>query len=197
MGKRSSFKRIPRDLYPTPFKAVVPLIPYLRRDGVHSFAEPCDGGGNLIDHLESFGLTCAYRGDIATGRDALALTVAACRGADAIITNPPYRYETDPPRTRRLMHDLIMHLQRIAPTWLLIDHDWMTNLCAAPYLPHCSDIVVVGRVKWFPDTDNGGKDNYSWYRFDANHRGGTAIHNDRGMRRKSSRPRLRRRLRHD
>ena len=34
MGKRSDFERIPRDLYPTPAKAVQPLIPYLRAAGV-------------------------------------------------------------------------------------------------------------------------------------------------------------------
>ena len=39
MGKRSSFERIPRDFYPTPFAAVPPLIPHLR--GVRTFAEPC------------------------------------------------------------------------------------------------------------------------------------------------------------
>jgi hypothetical protein len=27
MGKRSSFERLPRDFYPTPLKAVPPLIP--------------------------------------------------------------------------------------------------------------------------------------------------------------------------
>jgi hypothetical protein len=44
MGKRSNFERIPRDLYPTPVKAVQPLIPYLRAAGIRSFAEPDRGG---------------------------------------------------------------------------------------------------------------------------------------------------------
>jgi hypothetical protein len=39
MGKRSSFERIPRDFYPTPYAAVPPLIPHLR--GIRTFAEPC------------------------------------------------------------------------------------------------------------------------------------------------------------
>ena len=29
MGKRSDFERIPRDFYPTPYKAVLPLLPHL------------------------------------------------------------------------------------------------------------------------------------------------------------------------
>ena len=71
MGKRSSFERIPRDFYPTPYAAVPPLIPHLR--GVRTFAEPCCGDGALVRHLESFGLRCVYAGDIATGQDACAL----------------------------------------------------------------------------------------------------------------------------
>ena len=72
MGKRSSFERIPRDFYPTPRAAVLPLIPHLR--GVRSFAEPCCGDGALVRHLESFGLRCVYAGDIAAGQDALGAT---------------------------------------------------------------------------------------------------------------------------
>jgi hypothetical protein len=41
MGKRSNKKRRKLDFYPTPFKAVPPLITHL--DGVRSFAEPCCG----------------------------------------------------------------------------------------------------------------------------------------------------------
>ena len=72
MGKRSNFERKERDFYPTPAKAVLPLIPHLRSAGIKTFAEPCCGRGHLVRHLESFGLTCVYAGDIATGQDALA-----------------------------------------------------------------------------------------------------------------------------
>ena len=86
----------------------------------------------FVRHLVSFGLRCVHAGDIATGQDALALTIADCNGADAIITNPPYE--------RGLMHRLIAHFQKIAPTWLLIDYDWSATQQAAPFMPHCSDI---------------------------------------------------------
>ena len=116
MGKRSSFERRERDFYPTPFAAVPPLIPHLR--GVRTFAEPCCGDGALVRHLESFGLRCAYAGDIATGQDALALDSF---GRVPVITNPPY----DTKHQRKQMHALIMHFMRIAPAvWLLIDFDW-------------------------------------------------------------------------
>jgi hypothetical protein len=112
MGKRSNFERIPRDFYPTPYAAVPPLIPHLR--GIRTFAEPCCGDGALVSHLESFGLRCVYQGDISTGQDALALDHYG--NIDAVITNPPW--------TRKLLHPMINHFQKIAPTWLLIDQDW-------------------------------------------------------------------------
>jgi hypothetical protein len=99
MGKRSCFERREADSYPTPRAAVVPLIPYLR--GVRCFAEPCAGNGDLVRHLESFGLRCGYQGDIRTGQDALAID--SYGAIDAIITNPPY--------TRDLMHKL-SHISR-------------------------------------------------------------------------------------
>jgi hypothetical protein len=54
MGKRSNLPRHDRDFYPTPLKAVLPLVPHLR--GIRAFAEPCAGEGDLVRHLESFGL---------------------------------------------------------------------------------------------------------------------------------------------
>jgi hypothetical protein len=163
MGKRSNFGRREADFYPTPRAAVVPLVPYLR--GIGTFAEPCAGDGALVRYLEGVGLRCAYAGDIATGQDALARD--SYGAADAIITNPPY--------TRELMHLLIKHFQRIAPTWLLIDYDWSATMQARSYLPHCSDIVL-GRVKWIKDSRFTGTDNFAWYRFDSKHRGGPVLH---------------------
>lgn len=164
MGKRSDFERREADFYPTPRAAVDPLIPYLR--GIRSFAEPCAGDGALVRHLESFGLRCVYAGDISTGQDALA--VNSYGAADAIITNPPY--------TRVLMHRLIAHFQCIAPTWLLLDSDWANTVQGAPFMPSCSDIVAIGRVKWFEGTKYTGKDNYAWYRFEAGHKSGAVFH---------------------
>jgi hypothetical protein len=164
MGKRSSFDRIPRDFYPTPAAAVPPLIPHSRN--IHTFAEPCCGDGALVRNLEPFGLRCVYAGDIATGQNALALDYYGA--ADAIITNPPY--------TRDSMHALISHFQCIAPTWLLIDYDWAATKQAAPFVPHSSDIVSIGRVKWFENSKSTGKDNYAWYRFDIRHQRGPVFH---------------------
>jgi len=106
MGKRSNFERWERDFYVEHAAAVPPLIPHLRLHGVRTFAEPCCGDGALVNYLEEFGLRCTYAGDIATGNDALAR--ASHGESDCVITNPPY--------ARPLMHALISHFQRIAPT---------------------------------------------------------------------------------
>jgi hypothetical protein len=143
------------------------LIPHLK--GLKRFAEPCSGEGDLVRHLESFGLRCGYSGDMHKGRNALARE--SYGRIDCIITNPPH--------TRDKMHELILHFQHIAPTWLLIDLDWVANLQAVPYLPHCSDIVIIGRVKWIEGSKFTGKENYGWYRFDGGYKGPTKIHNHR------------------
>lgn len=177
MGKRSGFERRPYDAYDTiDGKAVRALMPHLT--GVRTFAEPCAGQGALVRWLVmEAGLTCVQQSDIQTGTNALCLT--SFNGADCIISNPPW--------TRQLLHPLILHLQKFAPTWLLFDSDWMFNRQAAPFLDQCTDIVAVGRLKWIANTDKHGKDNVAWYRFDANHRGGPRFHNRRqGMNQVSS-----------
>ncbi len=153
MGKRSNFERREADFYPTPRAAVVPLIPYLRSSGIRTFAEPCAGDGDLVRHLESFRLRCVHAGDIRSGQDAFERDDYG--GADAIITNPPW--------SRDVLHGLVTHFQNIAPTWLLLDADWKQTRQAAPFLPHCSDIVAIGRVKWIAGSKHTGKDNACWY----------------------------------
>lgn len=172
MSKRcNEYDRIPRDFYATPAKAVAPLIPYLRAAGIKTFAEPCCGEGDLVGHLESYSLRCAYAGDIATGQDALALDDYG--DSDSIVTNPPW--------SREVLHRLIPHFARIAPTWLLLDSDWAQTKQAVPFLPHCSDLLPIGRVGWFKESKHGnGKDNAAWYRFDVRHRAGPVLHPWRG-----------------
>jgi hypothetical protein len=169
MSKRDKGKFEPRplDFYPTPLAAALPLIPYLRNEGIESFAEPCAGEGDLVRHLESFGFNCVHSSDLNCGQDALGLVHYG--NPDAIVTNPPH--------TRKTMHALIRHFLRSGiPVWLLIDTDWAFTQQAAPYLPHCSDIVTIGRVTWIDGTDNGGYDNFAWYRFDADHTDGPRLH---------------------
>ena len=93
--------------------------------------------------------------------------------ADSIITNPPY--------TRDLMHRLIEHFQRIAPTWLLLEFNWAATEQAAPFMHHCSDIVILPRLKWIEGSKDTAKDDHAWYRFDSKHSYGPVLHNNRGQ----------------
>lgn len=165
MGKRSNFERVPRDFYPTPKEAVLPLLPHLPKKFM--FREPCAGDGALMDHLKPQGV-CLAGSDINPQRadivplDALTLEERHVYGCEYIITNPPW--------DRRVLHPLIDRFRTLLSTWLLFDADWMHTKQASGYLKHCDMIVSVGRVKWIPDSKMTGKDNCAWYRFrDDNH----------------------------
>ena len=165
MGKRSEFQRRPMDAYQTiDPKAVTCLRPFLR--DIRFYAEPCRGEGWLVRQLNEAGLICLWSSDIAdtdTPVDALDLTVDDLGSSDAIITNPPW--------SRPILHEMILHFQQIAPTWLLFDADWAHTRQARPYLQHCSHIVSVGRLRWIENTKQTGKDNCAWYRFDSSYSG--------------------------
>lgn len=170
MGKRSDFKRRPMDAYQTiDFRAVDILLPFLCNDNVRTFAEPCCGDLQLAQQLIYAGLQCLYAGDIIDGADAM--QVQYFGPVDAIITNPPW--------SRKLLHPMIVHFQRIAPTWLLFDADWCHTKQSAPYLNRCSHIVSVGRLIWIPGTTMTGKDNCCWYKFDDKHTGGPHFYGPR------------------
>lgn len=161
MGKRSDFKRNPRDFYPTPESAVLPLIPHL---GNIPFVEPCAGDGALIEILFNNGWTyCQYASDIKPLKEGINghcysdLKELDCMGSQ-IVTNPPW--------DRKILHPMIEHFRQLAPTWLLFDADWMHTKQSHEYMKYCKKIISVGRVKWIPDSKMTGKDNCAWYLFD-------------------------------
>jgi hypothetical protein len=167
VGKRSDFKRRPQDHYNTiDPRAVAALLPHL--NGTKTFAEPCAGDRHLVRSLEAAGLRCTWNSDLSDGLDARRLRPGMVRDADIICTNPPW--------SRGVLHDMIVHFQSLKPTWLLFDSDWANNRHAVPYLAHCSDIVAVGRLKWIEGSAHSGKDNTSWYRFWYQHQGPTVFH---------------------
>jgi hypothetical protein len=173
MGRRSDFPRRPHDDYETPYEAVLPLLPHL--NGAKRFAEPCAGRGQLVRHLEAAGLLCVWAAELREGinppanRIAEGVNVLACghhvfRNCDLIISNPPW--------TRQLMHPIIGHCCRIAPSWFLFDSEWAHTKQSASLLQHCVKIVTVGRVKWMPGSAGTGKDSSAWHLFDVRHKAG-------------------------
>lgn len=164
MGKRSNFKRVPRDFYPTPEAAVLPLLPHLGKR--FPFVEPCAGDGQLVDILDRNGFRCMYNGDIEPQRTSI--DVCDATSDHFPIGRSRFIFITNPPWNRKILHPIIENLSSQAPTWLLFDADWMHTKQAIPYLKWCAMIVSVGRVKWIPDSKMTGKDNCAWYLFKQN-----------------------------
>jgi hypothetical protein len=167
MGKRSDFKRRNQDAYmTTDTRAVQALLPYLTN--VEWYAEPCAGQLDMVKQLDATGRRCRMVNDISwtPGMDALKITNFG--NVDAIITNPPW--------TRQILHPMIMHFIKFAPTWLLFDSDWAYTMQARHYLPYCTDIVPTPRLKWITNSKHTSKDNTSWYRFAVVRTGQTVFH---------------------
>ena len=168
MGKRTNFKKVARDFYPTPEAAVLPLLPHLPPGT--TFDEPCAGAGHLIKHLAYFGHFCDSASDIAPPEEYNAtpfdaLNIPRCHG-NMFITNPPY--------TWKVLSPMITHLSDMALTWLLLPADIMHNKRMAPHMKICRKIVSIGRVKWFGNQT--GMENSAWYLFDAAHIGDTIFY---------------------
>ena len=155
MGKRSAFERIPRDLYDTPFQAVVPLLGVLKYRS--RFIEPCFGEGALARSL----IACSHRlveaHDLPT--DARAYSYSPAPGV-IFITNPPYWGQPAD------LHPLIENLSDQAPTWLLMPSDWLFNRSSGPLTIRLRRIVAVGRVRWIPGSASVGMENAAWLLFD-------------------------------
>ena len=92
----------------------------------------------------------------------------------------PVHYDYRAGRSAAGQRRLISHFQNIAPTWLLLRLAMAANEWMAPLLRHCSDIVVMPRLKLMKGTKNGGMEDHAWYRFDINHTAGPVLHNNRG-----------------
>lgn len=155
MGKRSNFKRVDKDYYPTidvrAWEALKPNLPYYFK-----YAEPCYGGGHLSRMI---GVDkCVYSGDVETGQCAFDLKLGDIACADYIITNPPW--------SRNILHPMIDHFRKLKPTWLLFDADWAHTKQSSEYMNYCKKIVSVGRLIWIEGTKTSGKDNCAWYLFD-------------------------------
>lgn len=151
----AKFPRVPQDRYLTPWAATLPLAPFLSEVG--TFAEPCCADRGLVQHIEGHGPLCIHADDLSHGTDALTDPVLKGLIVDRIITNPPYSWP--------VLKRMIPLFFSIAPTWLLLEERFKYNERCQRFMAHCSRIVAVGRVQWFPGTDHASRVNYEWYEF--------------------------------
>lgn len=174
MSKRTpGLPRRPRGFWPTPLDAVRPLIPFLPPTA--EWIEPCAGDGALLRHLGHLwpGGRCILASDIephAEGisrADALHLKTRP----DLYITNPPWPEggkRGDPAL------GIIVHLMRLAPSWMLLPWDFAANVYFREVSAACVEVVPIGRVSWLGN-GQGGKDNAAWFLFDARHTAGATL----------------------
>ena len=155
MGKRSTFDRVPRDIYDTPWKAVLPLVDVLKPRT--PFIEPAFGEGALARSLVACGHRLVEAHDLPT--DARTHSYSPGPGV-MFITNPPFWGQSED------LHPLIENLSNQAPTWLLMSADWLFNQSSGPLTRRLRRIVAVGRVKWIPGSANVGMENVAWLLFD-------------------------------
>lgn len=148
----------PRNFWPTPYAALVPLLEDMRPG--RAFVEPCAGDYRLAGWLEDHGHLCVGAYDIKPQNGRV-------EQADALTRRPLAEIVTNPPFARHLLEPLMRHwlLTHKVPMTLLLPLDMVANLWCAPYAPHISRIVPVGRVSWLGN-GQGGYENYVWFRFE-------------------------------
>jgi hypothetical protein len=179
MAKRGQgkFERNARDLYKTPRKALLGLLPHLPKHDF-TFIEPCAADGRLAQFImnEAPQSDCYFKTDI----HPLSSDVAKCdihklveeyadycRGADMFITNPPFVWE--------IAEYILRELPKIRPTWLLIPLDWLANVRMAEHLEHCHKVVPVGRVKWIEGSKHSSAENFAFFLFDQSREGNCQV----------------------
>lgn len=164
-----------RDWYPTPRKAVVPLVPYLPEYA--NFCEPCAGDGALAKHVSELtytGVSCTRAYDVqpqhpaVEKRDATTLEPQDVLHCNLLITNPPFQWN--------MLKPLLDHLPTLKPTWLLLPFGYACNKRMAPYMSICKKVVPIGRIKWIEDSKQTSTDDFAWYLFDSDFVGTTKLH---------------------
>lgn len=171
MAKRQTGRRLTgptRNLVDTPPEAVEPLLTHLP-PGLR-FIEPCAGAGKLRDALVSGrgggggGLVCVDAFDVQPRGPGV-------RTGDARTCNPTHVCISNPPYDRALAVPILdAACTWTVSSWWLTPLDWLANTWFAPFAPHVSRIIPVGRVSWVRTESGGptgpGFDNSVWIELD-------------------------------
>lgn len=185
MSKRSNFKKNPRDYYQTfDRRAGDALAPFIK--DVETFAEPFVGNGALVNQLqENHDKLCFWKSDIepqpdvSFGLTSLVMDFSEVsshdmRHCDVMITNPPF--------TKELFHEAIEHFTPMINCWWLNQADYIFNKGSSHIIDkYVTDVVTIGRLKWFKDTNQSSVDNFVWIKTSKTKYGDTKFHNLRGV----------------
>lgn len=185
MGKRSSFKKNPRDYYQTFDRRAGDALWYFLAD-IDTFAEPFVGNGALVHQLqENHNLRCMFKSDIepqpdvsfgvnAHVMDFRLVNETDLSNCDVMITNPPF--------TKGVFHEAIEHFTPMIDCWWLNQADYIFNKGSSQIIDkYVTDVVTIGRLKWFKDTNQSSVDNFVWIKTSRTKYGDTKFHNLRGV----------------
>lgn len=191
MGKRSGFKKSPRDYYRTiDPNAVVLLRPHIRRG--QKFIAPMAGDGVLVDQLVACGMVCVYKADIEPQRADIERRNCFDLGfyKDLIAQHPTAIFIENPmwsrdhtifagrdkngeainrriPDWSQPLHRAIAQFSSLAPTWFLFDMGWLNHSYAPELMTRCAKVQMVGRLRWFEGSKDKSLDDVCWYLFDG------------------------------
>ena len=196
MGKYTNEERNERDFYPTPIKAVHPLIPHL--EGIARYAEPFVGDGKLVNHLSVLksSMVCTWAFDIEPQLEPITVTSTSeflvseqrdfdeltpydfamgmiQRGVEAVITNPPWL------NTPNSGYQLTRFVNKLCfggfPVILLLNGNilnnkgfWQNRVHGKSMGDLCYQVLPVGRMKWIEGSEHTGKEDCSWFFFNEN-----------------------------
>ena len=166
MSQRDSgYTRIEHDAYPTPPWVTKALISHLPHN-ISIVWEPAAGSGKMLDVLRKY--YSAIGTDIATGIDFLRETNT--RGADTLITNPPYSHATE-----FIEHALKLTRSNFGVVAMLLRCDFDSahtrSHLFADHPAFAKKVVLTKRIRWIEGSKGSPSFNHAWYVWDWNHQG--------------------------
>jgi hypothetical protein len=175
MGKHErSYKRVERDLYPTPAWVIAALAEYVELHGTTAWEFAC-GDGRMTEALRAAGCTHVYASDIVdrgNGQDEvldfLSAQIPKLVDFNLLVTNPPFG------KGGRLATAFIEAGLRRLPIGgtlaLLLPCDFDSGKTRSQFFGNCSDfvgkIVLRRRIKWFEHPGKATvtpKENSAWF----------------------------------
>jgi hypothetical protein len=162
----SGYERKERDQYQTPAWVTAALVPHIPGVARRRIWEPACGSGQMVRELQRH-CPDVHGSDIETGIDFLQQANA---GAEAIITNPPYR------QARAFIeHALALTRPHTGIVAMLLrtdyDHAVTRRHLFAGCLVFAKKLVLTKRIVWFDGPGKSPSFNHAWYLWDWTHVG--------------------------
>lgn len=175
MSQRDSgYERKERDLYETPewvTEALLPHIPRLPK----LIWEPAAGNGKMVRVLATW--DCGVvSSDIEPHPLSYTADFLKCpphRGAEAIITNPPYELATE------FVQRALGNVPVTGFVAMLLrtdfDHAKTREYLFAKHLAFYKKVVLTKRIRWFEDSKGSPSFNHAWFIWDWQHKGAPTL----------------------